>query len=39
MKDTLNHLFAGNSLTKAEAYQMLVNIAEGQYSDAEIASF
>jgi anthranilate phosphoribosyltransferase len=39
MKDTLNHLFAGNILTKAEAYQMLVRIAEGQFSDSEIASF
>ena len=39
MKDTLNHLFAGNSLSKAEANQMLASIAEGQFSDAEIASF
>ncbi len=39
MKDTLNHLFTGNTLTKAEAHQMLVHIAEGQFSDAEIASF
>ncbi len=39
MKDTLNHLFEGNSLNKAEAHQMLVRIAEGQFSDAEIASF
>lgn len=39
MKDTLNQLFAGNSLTKSEAHQMLVRIAEGQFSDAEIASF
>ena len=39
MKDTLNHLFTGNSLSKSEAHQMLVRIAEGQYSDSEIASF
>jgi anthranilate phosphoribosyltransferase len=39
MKDTLNYLFAGNSLSKAEAHQILVRIAEGQYSDAEIAAF
>lgn len=39
MKDTLNHLFAGNSLTKTDAHQMLVRIAEGQFSEAEIASF
>ncbi|MDP2889018.1 MAG: anthranilate phosphoribosyltransferase [Bacteroidota bacterium] len=39
MKDTLNHLFAGNCMNKSEAHQMLVRIAEGQFSDAEIASF
>jgi anthranilate phosphoribosyltransferase len=39
MKDTLNHLFTGNSLSKPEAHQMLVRIAEGQFSDSEIASF
>lgn len=39
MKDTLNNLFAGKCLTKADAHQMLVRIAEGRFSDAEIASF
>jgi len=39
MKDTLNHLFAGTTLTKEEAHHALVGIAEGRYSDAEIASF
>ena len=39
MKDTLNYLFAGNNLIKEEAHQILVRIAEGQYSDSEIASF
>lgn len=39
MKDTLNHLFTGHSLSKAEAHQMLMRIAEGQFTDAEIASF
>ena len=39
MKDTLNYLFTGNNLTKEESHQMLVRIAEGQFSDAEIASF
>ena len=39
MKDTLNHLFAGNSLSKAEANTILTEIAEGKYSEAEIASF
>jgi anthranilate phosphoribosyltransferase len=39
MKDTLNHLFAGNSLSKEVAAAVLVEIAEGKYSEAEIASF
>lgn len=39
MKDTLNHLFAGNTLTKEEAHRVLIGIGEGQFSDAEIASF
>jgi anthranilate phosphoribosyltransferase len=39
MKDTLNYLFTGNTLSKEESRQMLVRIAEGQFSDAEIASF
>lgn len=39
MKDTLNHLFEGNSLNKAEAAFILTEIAEGKYSEAEIASF
>lgn len=39
MKDTLNFLFEGNSLSKAEAAGILTAIAEGNYSEAEIASF
>lgn len=39
MKDTLNYLFEGNTLGKAEAHQILVRIAEGQFSESEIASF
>ncbi|MBV5312092.1 MAG: anthranilate phosphoribosyltransferase [Prolixibacteraceae bacterium] len=39
MKDILNYLFSGNSLSKEEARNILVSIAEGQFSDAEIASF
>ncbi|WP_163710470.1 anthranilate phosphoribosyltransferase [Mangrovibacterium lignilyticum] len=39
MKDTLNYLFAGNSLNKDQACKVLTNIAEGQFSEAEIASF
>ena len=39
MKDILNYLFSGGTLSKAEAHQTLVRIAEGHFSDAEIASF
>lgn len=39
MKDLLNHLFAGNCLDKAEAANILTEIAEGRYSEAEIAAF
>jgi len=39
MKDTLNYLFAGNTLTKKEACAMLARIGEGEFSEAEIASF
>ena len=39
MKDTLNYLFAGNSLSKEEARQALTGIGEGQFSEAEMASF
>lgn len=39
MKDTLNYLFAGNTLTKEEARTMLTRIGEGQFSESEIASF
>jgi anthranilate phosphoribosyltransferase len=39
MKDILNYLFSGNLLSKEEACSLLVSIADGQFSDAEIASF
>jgi len=39
MKDILNYLFSGDTLSKEEARTMLVRIAEGQFSDSEIASF
>lgn len=38
MKDTLNYLFAGNTLTKEEARTILTRVGEGQFSEAEIAS-
>lgn len=39
MKDTLNYLFTGNSLTTEQARDVLTHIAEGKYTDAEIAAF
>ncbi len=38
MKDTLNYLFAGNTLTKEEARTILTRVGEGQFSEAEIAA-
>ncbi len=39
MKNILNDLFLGKTLSKEEACIVLVRMAEGQFSDAEIASF
>ncbi|MFY9152859.1 MAG: anthranilate phosphoribosyltransferase [Prolixibacteraceae bacterium] len=39
MKNILNDLFSGKTLSKDEACIMLVRIAEGQFTDAEIAAF
>jgi anthranilate phosphoribosyltransferase len=39
MKDILNYLFEGSTLTKDEAQDVLTKIGEGQYSEAELASF
>jgi anthranilate phosphoribosyltransferase len=39
MKDTLNYLFTGKSLTKEHARKILTHIAEGKFTDAEIAAF
>jgi anthranilate phosphoribosyltransferase len=39
MKDTLNYLFTGYSLTKEMAREVLTHIAEGKFSDSEIAAF
>lgn len=38
MKDTLNYLFEGNSLTKAQAQDLLTRVGEGQFSESEIAA-
>lgn len=39
MKELLNYLFSGETLKKEEAYKILVQISEGQFTEAEIASF
>ncbi len=39
MKDILNYLFAQNVLNKNEARDVLTKIAQGNYSDPEIAAF
>ena len=39
MKDILNHLFEHKTLTKAEASEVLVNIAAGKYNQSQISSF
>jgi anthranilate phosphoribosyltransferase len=39
MKEILNYLFEYKKLTTAEAEEILLEITEGKYSDAEIASF
>lgn len=39
MKETLNYLFGGNILEKEDAKEILTQIATGQFSNEEIASF
>ncbi|MEO5984929.1 MAG: anthranilate phosphoribosyltransferase [Ferruginibacter sp.] len=39
MKKILNHLFEYKNLTRAKAREVLINISEGKYNDAEIAAF
>ena len=39
MKKILQYLFEYKTLTKAKAYEVMVNMAKGQYNDGEIASF
>lgn len=39
MKKVLQYLFEYKTLTRAKAYEVMVNMAKGQYNDAEIASF
>jgi anthranilate phosphoribosyltransferase len=39
MKKILQYLFEYKTLTRVKAYEVMVNMARGQYNDAEIASF
>lgn len=39
MKEILNHLFEHKTLTKAQAREVLVNIAGGKYNQSQISSF
>jgi anthranilate phosphoribosyltransferase len=39
MREILNHLFEHKTLNRQEAEKVLTNIASGNYSESEIASF
>ena len=39
MKDTLQYLFEGNTLTRKEAKSSLLEVGKGLHSEAEFASF
>src|SRR5690606_15019031 len=39
MKDILRHLFEYKSFSRAEAYEILTNIATGKYESHQIAAF
>lgn len=39
MKDILNYLFDYKTLSKKEAYQVLLSISQGDYNDSELAAF
>ncbi len=39
MKNTLDYLFAGNTLTKEEACSIFTRIGEGEFSESEMAAF
>ncbi len=39
MKDTLNHLFEGKTLTRERAREKLNELASGKFSEAEMAAF
>lgn len=39
MREILNHLFAHNTLSRAEAEEVLTHIAAGRYNTSQVASF
>ncbi|MCC9135299.1 anthranilate phosphoribosyltransferase [Pontibacter silvestris] len=39
MKEILNHLFEHKTLTKEQAYEVLVNVTNGKYNQNQISSF
>src|SRR5438270_6809551 len=39
MKKILKHLFEHKALTKAQAKEVMLNLAKGQYNETEIAAF
>lgn len=39
MREILNHLFEHKTLSRSEAREILTNIAQGKYSESEIAAF
>lgn len=39
MKDILHHLFEHKNLTRAQARDVLLNIAEGRYNDSQLSAF
>lgn len=39
MKDILHHLFEHKNLTRTQARDVLLNIAEGRYNDSQLSAF
>lgn len=39
MKDLLNYLFSYKTLTKEQAYEVLLHISQGKYNNSELAAF
>ena len=39
MKELLHHLFEHNTLSRQEAYQVLLDISDGKFNEHELSSF